>query len=76
MGYKAHEVKTVEDLCRPFTSMYFGAAYVNYLSHYGGIPRNEEFIVRGYVGGPGGITKNGTSEFWRKYNVAKAIYRK
>lgn len=76
MGYTAYRGKTVEHLGRPFTSMYFGAAYVDYMSHYGGVPRNEEFIVRGYVGGPAGIMKNDTYMFWHEYNVAKAIYEK
>lgn len=77
MGYKAlwNEVKSVEDLCLPFTLAYFGAACVDYLSHCQRIPRNEESVIGGNVGGPESVTKNSTLEWWRKHCVAKAIYR-
>lgn len=35
-GYKAYKVHSVDELSNPFVSMYFGAAYMNWLSEYGG----------------------------------------
>lgn len=34
LGYKSYEVESVEDLTKPFVSMYFGAAYMAWLSEY------------------------------------------
>lgn len=36
LSYKAYKVESVEDLTKPFVSMYFGAAYVAWLSEYEG----------------------------------------
>lgn len=36
MGYKAYKLRCLDDLSNPFLAMYFGAAYVCWLSNYGG----------------------------------------
>lgn len=36
LGYKAYKVESHEDLCNPFVSIYFGAAYLAWLSDYEG----------------------------------------
>ena len=36
LGYKAYRVEAVDDLTKPFVSMYFGAAYLAWLSEYEG----------------------------------------
>lgn len=36
LDYKAYNIKSVEDLTRPFVSMYFGAAYMSWLANYEG----------------------------------------
>lgn len=36
LGYKAYRVESVEDLTKPFVSMYFGAGYLAWLSEYEG----------------------------------------
>eukprot|EP00897_Mesotaenium_endlicherianum_P001038 jgi/Mesen1/10935/ME000095S10266 len=74
MGYRAYPIHTKEDLWSPFTSMYYGAAYVAWLSTYMKKVQSEEFIVRAYVGGPQGITKQSTLPFWQKYQDAKRGY--
>jgi hypothetical protein len=35
-GYRAYTVISVDDLYNPFASMYFGASYLAWLSHYEG----------------------------------------
>src|SRR5690606_944874 len=53
MGAKAKGRPTLASLMQPDVSMYFGAAYVNWLRRYRSITRSEEWIVRAYNGGPG-----------------------
>lgn len=36
LGYRAYKIDSVDDLTMPFVSMYFGAAYLAYLSEYEG----------------------------------------
>jgi len=36
LGFRAYKLESVEDLSNPFVSMYFGAAYVAWLSEYEG----------------------------------------
>lgn len=36
LGYNAYTVESVEDLTKPFISVYFGAAYMAWLSTYEG----------------------------------------
>ena len=36
LGYKAYIVEFADDLTKPSVSMYFGAAYLNWLSQYEG----------------------------------------
>lgn len=76
MGYTAFGVPGPEDLLDPDTSMYFGAAYVDYLSHRNPITRGqgEERIVRAYNGGPGGASSSATAPYWTKYQAARALY--
>jgi soluble lytic murein transglycosylase-like protein len=70
-GYTAYGVPTLDSLLRsPQESIYFGAAYLNYLSRYAGQARTEEWIVRSYNGGPGN-TGAATNNYWRKYQDAK-----
>ena len=69
--YRYHTRPTLAGLMKPEMSMHFGAAYVDYLSTYLGRGRSEEFIVRGYNGGPDGINRSATLHHWRKYQVAR-----
>lgn len=36
LGHKAYKVESADDLHKPFVSMYFGAAYLAWLSEYEG----------------------------------------
>lgn len=58
-------------LMDPRQSMYFGGAYLLWLSTYRGRQRGEEFMVRAYNGGPGGADSSATLEYWRRYLDAK-----
>lgn len=61
------------DLMDPATSMYFGAAYVDWLSGYAGVLRSEEWIVRAYNGGPGAGAQRSsqTKRHYEKYLEAR-----
>lgn len=67
LGYKAYKIQSVEDLSNPFLSMYFGAAYVCWLSLYESRERTDKFIVQAYMGGPEGVNVQETEPFWLKY---------
>ncbi|CAM6084782.1 unnamed protein product [Calypogeia fissa] len=72
IGYKAYAVDwTPSMLYRPFVSVYFGAAYLKWLSTYEGKRRSEEFIVRRYSGGPKSAGSKKTLDYWNKYLIAK-----
>lgn len=68
MGYKAKGIPTEASLYNPETGAYFGLAYLDYLSKYKGVARNESFIVQGYNAGP---THN-SAPYWAKYQTARA----
>lgn len=76
MGARAFGEPTPANLLEPDRSLYFGAAYVNWLRTYGGKPRSEEWIVRAYNGGPGweksGVTA--TANHWAKYQAARGRF--
>ncbi len=73
MGYTAFGVPTLDTLLSsPQASIYFGAAYLDYLSRYRGQARAEEWIVRSYNGGPGNVG-NATADYWDKYLDAKKV---
>ncbi|GLJ52663.1 hypothetical protein SUGI_1120900 [Cryptomeria japonica] len=67
LGYKAYKIRSIEDLSNPFLSMYFGAAYVCWLSTYEGRERSHQFIIQAYLGGPQGVNVQETGPFWLKY---------
>ena len=67
MGYKAYGVPTRDDLFDPERSIYFGAAFLDWLMRK---DRALEWTVRSYNGGPGHSTK-ATDNYWRKYLKAK-----
>jgi len=71
MGYSAYGVPALSDLMRPEVSVYFGAAYLDYLSRYRNQSRSEEWMIRAYNGGPG-FTTNSTNNYWSKYMAAKS----
>jgi len=71
MGARAFGRPDYSDLTDPGVSMYFGAAYVNWLRRYKGQTRSEEWIVRAYNGGPG-FSTGATQNHWNKYQAAKA----
>ncbi|KAH9288365.1 hypothetical protein KI387_032482, partial [Taxus chinensis] len=74
LGYKAYKIRSIEDLSNPFVSMYFGAAYVCWLSTYEGRERSDQFIIQAYLGGPQGVNVQETGPFWLKYLDALPKY--
>lgn len=70
MGYTAYGVPSNDDLLDPEKSIYFGAAYVEWLSNYGGKKRGVQWIVESYNGGPGNSNSQ-TKNHWNKYKAAR-----
>ncbi|XP_044953893.1 uncharacterized protein LOC123404044 isoform X2 [Hordeum vulgare subsp. vulgare] len=73
-GYTAYTVSSVDDLYNPFASMYFGAAYLGWLSRYEGRERSHEFIVQAYLGGPDKVNLQETGPYWKKFLEALRHY--
>ena len=71
MGATAFSVATAQRLFDPTVSVYFGAAYVNWLLRWKGVARSEDWIVMSYNGGPGADNSQ-TRNHLRKYHEAKA----
>ncbi|KAJ8763050.1 hypothetical protein K2173_023255 [Erythroxylum novogranatense] len=74
LGYRAYKVDTVDDLTKPFVSMYFGAAYMNWLSQYEGRERTPQFVVQAYLAGPKNVNLQETGPLWLKFEQALGKY--
>eukprot|EP00257_Ricinus_communis_P013707 XP_015571213.1 uncharacterized protein LOC8259970 isoform X2 [Ricinus communis] len=74
LGYRAYRVDSVDDLTKPFVSMYFGAAYLAYLSEYEGRERTPQFVVQAYLGGPKNVNLQETGPLWLKFEQALGNY--
>ncbi|XP_059666725.1 uncharacterized protein LOC132312387 isoform X2 [Cornus florida] len=74
LGYKAYSVEKVEDLTRPFVSMYFGAAYLAWLSQYEGRERSLQFVVQAYLSGPKNVNLQETGPQWLKFQESLSRY--
>ncbi|KAI3948497.1 hypothetical protein MKW98_019247 [Papaver atlanticum] len=71
-GYQTYQIEgNLELLHKPFINVYFGAAYLKWLSSYDGKDRNEEFVVRAYRGGPKKANHKSTLDYWRRYLLVK-----
>jgi hypothetical protein len=65
MGYNRVSLPNQTFLYDPYVSMYFGAAYLDWLiKAYGG---TDEQIIRRYNGGPKGDQRSTTLNHWIKY---------
>lgn len=70
-GYNAQPLNNPQDLYDPAISMYYGAAYIDWLTRaYGG---SESQIIRRYNGGPRGDERAATLPYLGKYQIAKAL---
>ncbi|KAJ0099707.1 hypothetical protein Patl1_20790 [Pistacia atlantica] len=74
LGYRAYKVDSVEDLNKPFVSMYFGAAYLAWLSEYEGRERTPQFVVQAYLAGPKNVNLQETGPSWLKFEQALASF--
>ncbi|XP_024543450.1 uncharacterized protein LOC9661703 [Selaginella moellendorffii] len=68
MSFNAY---SADMLYRPFVCVYFGAAYLKWLSTYEHKRRSEEFMVRAYNSGPKHATSKFTLGYWNRYLQAK-----
>ncbi|XP_057724979.1 uncharacterized protein LOC130940765 isoform X1 [Arachis stenosperma] len=74
LGYRAYKLESPEDLYNPFVSMYFGAAYVTWLSEYEERERTPEFVVQAYCVGPQNVNPQDTNTLWLKFEEALSSY--
>ncbi|KAE8661260.1 Glyceraldehyde-3-phosphate dehydrogenase of plastid 2 isoform 1 [Hibiscus syriacus] len=74
--YTAYRVDYAEDLTNPFASMYFGAAYLDWLSEYEGRERSLQFIFEAYVYGPKSVHLEETCPKWLKFEQILARYER
>lgn len=74
LAYRAYRVDSVDDLFNPFVSMYFGAAYLAWLSEYEGRERSPQFVVQAYLGGPENVNLQATGPLWLKFEEALSYY--
>ncbi|RDX67568.1 hypothetical protein CR513_53541, partial [Mucuna pruriens] len=74
LGYRAYKLESVDDLNNPFVSMYFGAAYVAWLSEYDGRERTPDFFVQAYFVGPKNVNPQDTSTLWLKFEETLSKY--
>lgn len=74
LDYKAYNVESVDDLTNPFASMYFGAAYLNWLSEYEGSERSPQFVIQAYLSGPKNANLDEKSPNWQKFEEALGRY--
>ncbi|RZB97224.1 hypothetical protein D0Y65_020751, partial [Glycine soja] len=74
LGYRAYRLESVDDLNNPFVSMYFGAAYVAWLSEYEGRERPPDFFVQAYFVGPKNVNPQDTSTLWLKFEETLSKY--
>ncbi|KAJ4748286.1 transglycosylase [Rhynchospora pubera] len=72
MGYRAYEIDiNTNVLYRPFVNVYFGAAYIKWLSSCDGKERNEEFVIRAYKGGKKKAMHKSTQIYFQRYMSVK-----
>lgn len=72
-GYKAYPYPTRENLKNPVISMYYGAAYIDWIK--GAYPnKGLEWWVRAYNGGPGHNYNSMTTSYWNKWKASFQRY--
>ncbi|CAI0555478.1 unnamed protein product [Linum tenue] len=74
LGYRAYRVDSVDDMTKPFLSMYFGAAYMAWLSEYERRERTPQFVVQAYLAGPQNVRLQETGPLWLKFEQALGNY--
>ncbi|GMN36482.1 hypothetical protein TIFTF001_042446 [Ficus carica] len=74
LGFRAYKVDSVDDLTKPFVSMYFGTAYFIWLSGYEGRERSPQFIIQAYMMGPKNVNFQETGPIWLKFEEALSCY--
>ncbi|XP_010537803.1 PREDICTED: uncharacterized protein LOC104812373 isoform X2 [Tarenaya hassleriana] len=74
LGYRAYRVDSADDLTKPFVSMYFGTAYLFWLSAYEGRDRSPQFIVQAIVKGPQNVNLQEAGPAWLKFEQSLSYY--
>ncbi|KAK8971118.1 hypothetical protein KSP40_PGU010633 [Platanthera guangdongensis] len=71
VGYREYEIEDVSLLYKPFVNVYFGAAYIKWLSDHDGIPRSEQYVVRAFKGGIKKVNHKSTIKYFDRYFSVK-----
>lgn len=71
IGYTAYGTPDAAKLYNPEVSLYFGLAYLDWLSRYRNTSRPEDWVVQSYNAGPG----HSSSQYLAKYFKAKVWLR-
>lgn len=72
MGYKNYDIEGNPNmLYKPFVNVYFGAAYIKWLSNHDEKERSEEYVLRAYKGGINKATHKSTMDYFLRYLSAK-----
>ncbi|GMH43454.1 hypothetical protein BSKO_11376 [Bryopsis sp. KO-2023] len=66
-GYRRYQVSKPKALHCPEIALYFGAAYLKYLSEFNGEKQGERFVVCAYCG----VDEEAAEESWSKYLRAR-----
>ena len=67
LGATALGAPTADSLADAGNSLYFGACYLHWLRNYRRETQSDEFVVRGYNGGPNGINESATANYWATF---------
>ncbi|PKA64083.1 hypothetical protein AXF42_Ash005095 [Apostasia shenzhenica] len=72
LGYRNYDIEGNPSLLhKPFVNVYFGAAYIKWLSSHDGKQRSEEYVVRAYKGGIKKATHKSTAVYFERYFSVK-----
>ncbi|ONK65812.1 uncharacterized protein A4U43_C06F1220 [Asparagus officinalis] len=72
MGYKNYVIQeNANMLYKPFINVYFGAAYIKWLSCYDEKERSEEYVVRAYKCGIIKAAHKSTTDYFQRYLFIK-----
>ncbi|XP_024160932.1 uncharacterized protein LOC112168050 isoform X1 [Rosa chinensis] len=74
MGFRAYRTISVDDISKPFVSMYFGAAYLVWLVECEGRLQPPQYIIQAYISGPKNVNLQDTGPEYLKFEEALSYY--
>lgn len=74
MGFRAYRINSVDDLSKPFISMYFGAAYLVWLVECEVRLQPPQYVIQAYILGPKSVNLQETGPQYLKFEEALGYY--